>query len=270
MSGNLRKNRKVLIWVICIITFCGLFFYNNHKKQYPKTIEDAVSTAIKSKSSSYFGAETSTEGHIILKTEEKSGRLKVYTLSSFGAFGFENGIFTKVSGSGSIPTVMTFSRDSSGKYSLIEYKEPIDGTGLDSSIKSMFPFTLWHKALNAENYYGDLIKQQELQAKEYLSSIGRTAEVSEKPIETKLPNINVIASNKIFSELAKNNSFINDCPSWIGSRERIENGIRYVYETAQSKTSDGYDLIVFKKIKSGSIVKECKYKIVGSEPQLIR
>lgn len=50
-------------------------------------------------------------------------------LLSAGAFGFENGMFTKVSGSGAIPTVMTFSKDNDGNYSVLEYKEPMDGKG---------------------------------------------------------------------------------------------------------------------------------------------
>lgn len=55
----------------------------------------------------------------------------------------------------------------------------------------------------------------------------------------------------------------------MGSVEKIENGERVIYETAQSISNDGYDLITFKKMKvDGTVIEQRKYKIVGSEPVL--
>ena len=236
-----------------------------------KNIEQAVSQAIKSKNENgYCMGEVATEGHIILELEEKEGMVKAYTLSSFGYFGFENGIFTKVSGSGSIPTVMTFSKNVNGEYSLIEYKELIDGDECLASIKGMFPERLWDKVLaNDDTGYSKLAASQETQAKEYLKQIGRTAEVSSNYVEKKLPDINVSAENKLFVYSGKNDLFLNNCPNWLGTVEKLENGDRVIYETAQSKSNDGYDLITFRKTKAdGTVVEERSYKIVGSEPQL--
>ena len=58
-------------------------------------------------------------------------------ISSLGVFGFEDGIFTIVSGSGAIPTVMTFSKVNDGNYNLMEYKEPQDGSYYGKSIMDM-------------------------------------------------------------------------------------------------------------------------------------
>jgi bla regulator protein BlaR1 len=91
-----------------------------------ENIDQAVSKAIKSRGTNYLRGEVATEGHIVLDVEEKDDMVKAYTIVSFGYFGFENGIFTEISGSGAIPTVMTFSKDSNSGYSLIEYKEPED------------------------------------------------------------------------------------------------------------------------------------------------
>jgi hypothetical protein len=238
--------------------------------QKPLDMDDAASLAIKSRSNVYGEGETATEGHIILDSKESNGKVKVYTIASFGAFGFENGIFTKVSGSGAIPTVMTFSRDENGGYSLLEYKEPEDGAGYAKSIKKMFPQKLQDRVLSSEGDYADLVRQQETQAAEYLKSIGRTAEVSATHVDKKLADINVEASNKLFAEYTKYDSFLNNCPYWIGTRERIENGARYIYETSQEKTGDGQTLIVFKKTgDDGVVVEERRYKIVGDEPQLM-
>ncbi|HBC92181.1 MAG TPA: hypothetical protein DCZ10_04550 [Pelotomaculum sp.] len=233
-------------------------------------IDEAVGLAIKSQRTAYGAGETATEGHLVLDSEESNGTVKVYTIASFGAFGFENGIFTKVSGSGAIPTVMIFSRDENGGYSLLEYKEPQDGAGYAGSIKKMFPQKLRARVLSSQGDYPDLVRQQEAQASEYLKSIGRTAEVSAAHVDKKLPDINVDASNKLFAEYTKYDSFLNNCPYWIGDRENIENGVRYTYETAQEKAGDGYSLIVFRKTgEDGTIVEERRYKIVGGEPQLM-
>jgi len=237
----------------------------------PQTLEQAVSQAVLKQNSKYLDGEAAAEGHIILDTEEKNGKIKVYTVSSFSWFGFENGVFTSVSGSGAIPTVITFSKNEKGEYSLLEYKEPIDGAGNIDSTKKMFPKRLWDKVLSGDKYYSDLVKQKESQAAEYLKSIGRNANVSKKYVDRKLTNINVEASNKLFSEFTKSNPELNKFPYWLGTREQLENSVRYIYETSQSKTSDGYDLINFKKTKEdGTVVQEYQYKIVGSEPQLLQ
>jgi len=241
------------------------------QKQSLQNIDEAVSFAVKGRSTAYALGETATEGHIILEIQEKNGTVKVYTIASYGAFAFENGIFTKVSGSGAIPTVITFSKDENDQYSLLEYKEPLDGAGFSDSVKKMFPRQLHNRVLstNREDYQ-TLVKEQERQAAEYLKSIGRNAKVSAEHVEKKLPDIDVQASNKLFAEFIKYNSFLNNCPYWLGKKEKVENGVRYIYETSQSKTSDGYDLMIFRKKKEdGTIVEEYKYKIVGSEPQLI-
>lgn len=237
--------------------------------QNPKSVEEAVSLAVKDQGKCYLKGEVATEGHKILDTEEKGGIVTVYTVSSFGWFGFENGIFTCVSGSGYIPTVIKLSKNEIGEFSLLEYKEPMDGAYYTESIKKMFPRRLWDDVLNTDKYT-DLVKQKEEQAREYLRSIGRNAKVSAAYVEKKLVNINVEASNKLFGEFTKNDAELNNFPYWIGTKELLENDVRYIYSTSQSKTSDGYALISFKKTKEdGTIVKLYQYKIVGSEPQLV-
>lgn len=233
-------------------------------------MDKIVGEAIIGQRTSYGQGETAAEGHIILDFEERNGSVIVYTIASFGAFGFENGIFTKVSGSGAIPTVITLSKNENNEYSLLEYKEPLDGSLYADSIKKMFPQKLYDQVLSANKIYSDLAAQQEEQAKEYLNSIGRKAQVSAAHVEKKLARINVQASNKLFTEFTKYNTFLNNCPYWLGTRESLENGVRYIYETSQSKTDDGYDLITFKKTKEdGSIVEEAKYRIIENEPQLM-
>ncbi|MDX9871283.1 MAG: hypothetical protein RBT41_02545 [Clostridia bacterium] len=237
----------------------------------PQTLDEAVSLAVKGRRTAYGRGEAATEGHIILDSEEKDGLVKVYTISSFGAFGFENGIFTKVSGSGAIPTVITFAQQENGVYTLAEYQEPMDGAMLGESIRKMFPARLHDQVLtvSAERRQS-LVQQQVTQAEAYLQSIGREAEVSYAHVDKTLIKMNVDASNKLFSELTKYDQFLNDCPYWQGTREKVEDGVRYIYETSYSKTADGYDLVTFqKKTEDGTVVQEAKYKIVSSDVQLV-
>lgn len=232
-----------------------------------QSIDTAVSQAIIAQGRGYKAGEVATEGHIILDIEENNGSVKAYTIASLGWFEFENDIFTKTGGSGAIPTVITFAKNEKGKYSLMEYQEPEDGAYYTASLEKMFPLNLRAQVLAAQSKYVDLVKQQEAQAAKYLKSIGRDAKVSEAHVEKKLADIDVQASNKIFAELTKYDSFLNSCPYWLGTREQIEDGVRYIYETSQSKTSDGHDQITFRKLKEDkTVVKEQKYKIIGTEP----
>ncbi|AFM01550.1 MULTISPECIES: M56 family metallopeptidase [Desulfitobacterium] len=234
-----------------------------------QSIEEAVSLAVKGQGKGYLQGEVLTEGHKIVEVEEKDGTVIAYTVASVGWFGFENGIFTGTSGSGAIPTVMTFARNSNGEYSLLEYKEAMDGKGYTESIKRNFPQRLWDNVLSAE-HYPELAVQKEAQAKQYLQSIGRDAQVSLGYVEKKLVDINVEASNKLFAELTKWDPELNRFPYWIGTKEYLDQGERFIYETSQNKTSDGYDLITFRKSKEdGKIELEYQYKIVGNELTLV-
>jgi bla regulator protein blaR1 len=279
----IKSKRKIafIIVVLCGILVSGIIVVSDLAKseaaagtkseiQNNTAIDEAVGIAIKGQGKGYGPGEVNTEGHIILDTEEKGNTIKVYTIASFGAFGFEDGIFTKVSGSGAISTVITLSRNEEGNYYLKEYKEPMDGNLNLKSKKKMFPKNLWSKVISEHKYYPELAKQQEEQAKQYLSSIGRTVKVSEAHVEKKLPEINVEASNKLFAELTKYDAELNNFPFWIGTKELFDSGVRYIYETSQGKTEDGYDLMSFRKTKEdGTVVKEYHYKIVGTEPKLI-
>ncbi len=264
---------SLVIWAVLSLISCVNQNINppvtpeTEKGQGLFNIDDAINEAIKGRSSSYTSGEVVTEGHTILSTKDENGVTKVYTIASCGAFGFENGIFTKISGSGAIPTVITFSQDKEGNYILLEYEEPMDGSGYGDSIRRMFPLSLHSRVLAAHKDYKTLAKQQEAQAKEYLEGIGRDAKVSADYVKKELPNIDVEASNKIFSELAKYDAFLNACPYWLGTRERVEEGLRYIYRTSQSETEDGFDLITFTKEKEdGTVVKEQNFKIIDSEP----
>lgn len=274
--GKILKEKQIEITgenaIYKVIPAAGLYIEKVvlWEVQKPQSLEEAVAQAVKNRKSGYLEGEVATEGHRIIETHEEDDKVIAYTLASYGAFGFENGIFTKISGSGAIPTVITFVKGEKGQLTLLEYKEPMDGSYYGSSLQKMFPGELMQKLKAAEQNIPELGRQQEEQAAEYLRSIGRTAVVDAGHVEKQLADIDVEASNKLFSELAKYDEFLNNCPYWIGTRETIENDTRYIYETRQGKTDDGYDLITYRKTdSSGRMIQERKYKIVGSKPHLM-
>ena len=262
-SGKVLGEKQVIITTNDFLNYTIKSALSDIQSKLPQSIDEAVSRAIKSRATSYKTGEVATEGHIIFDIEDTDSTIKVYTISSIGNFGFENGIFTIISGSGVVPTLITLSKVESNKYEVLEYKEYeiTESSGYTDLVKEMFQ----EVSLNVQKYSTDFASQQVAQAEAYLNSIGIIAKISTSPVDKVLLNINVDASNKLL-ELASYNGY----PYWIGTIEQIEGGTRYRYETSQSKTSDGYDLVTFKKFDiTGNVIKEIKYKIVGGEPQLI-
>lgn len=262
-SGKVLGEKQVIITTNDFMNYTIKSTLIDNESKKPKSMEEAISSAIKSRATSYKTGEVATEGHVIFDIEDTDSTIKVYTLASIGNFGFENGIFTIISGSGIIPTLITLSKVESNKYEVLEYKEyeRTESSGYTGLVKEMFQ----EISLNVQKYSTDFASRQVVQAEAYLKSIGNVSKISVSHIDKVLININVEASNKLL-EISNYNGY----PYWIGTIEKIEGGIRYIYETSQSKTSDGYDLIVFKKSDTtGNKIKEIKYKIVGSEPQLI-
>lgn len=270
INGKIVAERQILIEKIDTIFYRVVDCVGLSVGPKIKTMEEIISLAILDNSNTNKEGEVSTEGHIVLKTEEYNGITTAYLITSSGRFGFENGIFTKVSGTGAIPTVMKLTRNMYGEFSVVERLVPEDGDGYGKSIKKMFPKELHDEVLDNNNNYSKLIKQEEKQAEAYLNSIGRKATVQGNFVQKELAKINVEASNKLSGEVSKYDEFINKCPYWLGTRELLENGERYIYQKSVEKSKDGYDVVVYEKLKqNGELIEQKKFKIIGTVPTLI-
>ncbi len=191
------------------------------------------------------GYECSTAGYVILDTEETDTKKKIYALIEYGRFGFSNGFFINQSG-GSNPAVITVDK-ASGKWKL---DAPRDGTLYAKDIKKLFPGKLAYKASNpTEKQRKEMWEQMKIQAQSYLDSIGRSAEICHY---SEIEHI-------LFSDLGISTEVDNKISGMrlpynqeIGNYERIEDGVRYVYQTDYDKTNK---LIKFTKfgIDSGVI-----------------
>lgn len=206
-------------------------------------LDRALSQALLQKNQGrYYRGECIGEGHIILGKEEKSGVTTVYALTMYGEYGFENKNFVKVSGSGVIPAVFTFESSQNG-LACTGLEEPEDGARYGESIRRLFPPEYRDGALShSDSDAQDLKSQERAYAASYLKKIGRKAPIGdygdfEHTLLTEA-GVSVEVSNGI------NDKLYASYPMWIGTREALENGIRYVYELSYNEKERE---IVFKK-----------------------
>ena len=210
-----------------------------------KDLESAVKAGILNFNTTlYSKGECAAEGHIILGSEVKntddSKKEECYALVSYGEYGFENGIFTKIAGSGAIPTKLTFSINDKGEYSLVEYEQAQDGSLYESSIREMFPKDIAERALHyTDEDSTKLQAQEEAYAQEYLAGVRSDAKIQQN-VDKDLANMNVEASNTLLE-------LFNEYPYWIGTEEKIENDVRYVYEKQWEDKGNGDGTVTFKK-----------------------
>ena len=115
----------------------------------PITLDDAIIAAIFEEGKRYSEGEASCEGHILMDKVEAKNQVICYLLTMYGNYEFENGNFVKCSGSGVIPAVLTFEQ-TDGKYTLLYYNEPEDGSNYVESIKDLFPENLWARCITIE------------------------------------------------------------------------------------------------------------------------
>ncbi len=201
-----------------------------------ESIEKAVSKAIldDNKIKYYdFGTECATEGHIIYGMDFVDNKCKVYVLTDYSQFGFENGCFVE-KGGGRVPAVMTFEKTTDG-YKLLNIDYAEDGSRYQPSIEEMFPKKYQYRVMfPTEKDSESLWNQNKAYAQAYLDKIGRTEEICRySEVEHILltdVGISVEVSNKILE-----NKNIPNYNYDLGYFESVEDGVRYIYSKSYDK-----------------------------------
>ncbi len=192
----------------------------------------------------YIEGECQAEGHIILDAEQNEDKTILYALVMYGEYGFEDGNFVKVSGSGIIPTKITLLN--TGSY--IDYEQAKDGSMYTESIKEMFPWHLHKRAISPpKSDYAECKRQERTYAQAYLDKIDRKATIGEygdfeHTLLTDL-GVSVEVSNAILAHEKCSEFPLWKFPISVGNQEYIENGVRYVYQMEYSK---GDEYIVYR------------------------
>ena len=142
-------------------------------------IEQSISYAIFTyHADRYLKGKCAAEGHITLGSRTKKGLEVVYTIASYGEYGYVDGEFVQVSGSGAIPTVLIFKKNADGSHELLEYREPEEGARYAPTLKELFPAgEIREKALDPGQFEEELNAQKERYVQAYLSS--PTGEITE-------------------------------------------------------------------------------------------
>ncbi len=275
------KKQIIILFALIFLLLCALKIYNKNdslhmptevkvslkdqnKKKFDLTdLEQAISYAIfETNREHYYPGECFAEGHKILDIIETNKEIVVYVRAVPGYFGFENGIFTNISG-GNIPSRLTFTKNKKGEYLLKNYEIPLDGSEYYPSLKKIFT----PKALCALNKMelSELYPQLEAYAKDYLKSINRNALVQCSNVDKKLPDIESVEVSNILS------AQYSEYPYWIGTLEKIEDGTRMVYMHLWEADGRGGGRVTYrKKIYNGKIVAEDIIKIEGNKYTLIK
>ena len=257
--------KKLFLGILCI-ALVGILVGCGSKEEPAPTnesipatpLEKAISKAILDENYYRFAdGEAEGEGHTVIDIVETDENTIVYALTTYGEYGFQNGVFTKISGSGIIPAKITFVKDGED-YRLDEFVMPDDGSDYMDSIKRIFPSELQDKVtgLSDSDYKACLAQEQEY-AKAYLKEIGRNAEVKDQ-VDCKLPDVSAKVGNKLID-------LYYDYPYWIGTEEKIEHGVRYVYETSWKDLGDGKGTITYKKYQydNKDVIEEYVIEING-------
>lgn len=236
--------KKPALWVIIVAlvssAVVGVCFLTDPKtpEDPTTTIEYAVAQAIlRENEPAYydFATECAAEGHIIYGTEAEGDIHKVYVLTSYSRFGFENGYFIDQSG-GITPAVMTFEKTDSG-YELLDIEYVSDGSEYVPSIERLFPKKYQNRVKYLTPFdYASLGKQEKAYAQAYLDKIGRTEEIREyreveHPLLTEL-GVSVEVSNDLLGlDCINRYNHLNG----IGYFESVEDGVRYIYRKDYNK-----------------------------------
>jgi hypothetical protein len=220
-------------------------------------------------SEAYSSSECLGEGHKVLGYRDKGDSAEVYALCSSIGYGFRDGMFVDNSGSFCIPTLIRFDRTENGEYIFKEAQESEDGGEFVSSVKKMFPASLAEKAIAAqgdEDLRDNLHDQCDACAAAYLKAIGREAKISSYVEEDYKLLSDYGVSDDVCNKLLK---LRGEYGFLLGSFERIEGNVRYVYSVKWDGDDNGNGTVTYTKTIYGKKkpTEKFSYKVKGDKLQ---
>jgi len=263
----MRKKGIVIsaIIIAAVIIAIALNFSSREIIIGEKNIDKAISSALfNAEKGMYTAGECRTEGHIILGKEKNDNETLVYTLAMYAEYAFQDNNFVKTSESEVLPAVVKLTGNNSGYIlGLSEVKWPANTSDRVEELKSMFPEKYHDRVLNIKEDDIQKLKEQQLKgAQNYLNRIGREAKIGEYKEFTHplliTQGVSIDISNKLVTKEYAS------YPHWIGTEEKIEDGVRYVYERIFNKENNE---VVFKKYnyETKAVVEEIKVDTITGE-----
>lgn len=254
-----------------------IIYSKYHSDNVDKTkIDDVVSDyIIKLYRNEYPVGEKGVEAHKILGSEEKSGVTYLYLQVGFYWFGFENGIFTPVSG-GSDVVRMKLSKSDTGEYEVVDYKYATRGSMWEKSIKDMFPENLAEEVIRDNKAIDkELWNIQADKVRAYLKEIDRGDALVQPTVKKNTESEGVQRAIHLVTLMR------NGFPDWNGNREMLIQAmggpglifnIRCILETRCEPVWDGsYNITLTRAWYSaeGAPLSTWKYNVSGDKIKLV-
>ncbi len=194
----------------------------------------------------YLRGECQGIGYKIIETFEDDGVLSVYALTEYVEYGFQDGVLVNVSGTN--PNVlMRFQQTESGDYELIFYTRLDLFSDLsEEEIEQLLkPLSETGKSyIYTDEDLQKVRAQADEDAAAYLKSINRDADVGFRTEHKGNLLTDLVSDTDLLMELSKDETY-SLYPEWTGTQEKIENGVRYIYQT---EYDDELQQIIFSKI----------------------
>jgi len=218
---------------------------SDHTKEI--LLDQAIRDAIFAENiGNYLPGECQGIGYKIIETIEEDDILSVYALTEYIEYGFQDGVLVNVSGTNP-KVLMRFQQMESGNYELLFYTRLDLFSDLSEEEIEQLLEPL-NKAGKSYVYTDEDLQNVRAQADEdaiaYLKSINRVADVGVREEHKGYLLTDFVSDTDLLMELMKDETY-SLYPEWIGTQERIENNIRYIYQT---EYDEALQQIIFSKI----------------------
>lgn len=194
----------------------------------------------------YLPGECQGIGYKIIETFEEDGVLSVYALTEYVEYGFQDGVFVNISGTNP-KVLMRFEQMENGNYELIFYTRLDLFSDLSEGEIEQLLEPL-NKTGKSYVYTNEDLQEIRTQADEaaiaYLKSINRVADVAAREDHNGNLLTDLVSDTDLILELVKDETY-SLYPEWTGTQERVENDIRYIYQTEYNEV---LQQIIFSKI----------------------
>ncbi len=252
--------KKPAFWVLLAAALAGVclcvFFLTDRTSDLAKLFppeEEAIKAAVAAAMTDgeKVQAEGIAEGHVLLGLAEKDGVTEAYAYCALSGLGFENGVLTSC-GTGGYTGPRTFLLKPAGSgYTCTGVLKPEDGEGYEASVAKIMPATLWRKAQsNMESISAEIKAQKTACAEAYLASIGREADIELDRWNLRYTLLTRAGVPLSVAEAIDRNPSFASYPDFVGSRELVTDGIRYVFETAVDEKNGR--IVFTKRINTGT------------------
>ena len=197
-------------------------------------LDEAIKAAIvEQNKGKYLPGECYGVGYKIIETFEEDDVLSVYALTEYVEYCFQDNVFVNISGTNA-KVLIRFRETEDNNYDLIFYTRLDLFSDLsEEKIEELLqPLVETGKSyVFTDEDLQEVRAQADEDAAEYLRSINRIAEVGVRQNHEGKKLEELVSDEPLLMELLKDDEM---ClyPEWTGTTERIENGERYIYQTA--------------------------------------